>query len=60
MLEHVPAWLGKALKAVRAGHGKLTIARVGGEGMLGKGGFALSSPAFRDGEPLDPCFTAGE
>ena len=27
MLEHVPAWLGKALKNVRAGHGKLTIAR---------------------------------
>ena len=60
MLENVPAWLGKALKAVRPGHGKLTIARVGGEGVLGKGGFRLTSPAFSDGEPLDPCFTAHE
>lgn len=60
MLEHVPAWLGKALKNVRAGHGKLTIVRVGGEDVLGKGGFRLTSAAFRDGEPLDPCFTATE
>ena len=60
MLEHVPAWLGKALKNVRAGHGKLTIARVGGEDVLGKGGFRLTSPAFRDGEELDPCFTSDE
>ena len=50
MLEHVPAWLGKVLQSVRAGHGKLTIARVGGEDVLGKGGFRLTSPAFRDGE----------
>ena len=28
MLEHVHAWLGKVLKNVRAGHGKLTIVRV--------------------------------
>jgi len=60
MLEHVPAWLGKALKTVRAGHGKLTIVQIGGEDVLGKGGFRLTSPAFRDGEPLDPCFTADE
>jgi Raf kinase inhibitor-like YbhB/YbcL family protein len=60
MLEHVPAWLGKALKNVRAGHGKLAIARLGGEGVLGKGGFTLTSPAFGDGEPLDPSFTADE
>jgi Raf kinase inhibitor-like YbhB/YbcL family protein len=60
MLEHVPAWLGKALKTVRAGHGKLTIVQIGGEDVLGKGGFRLTSPAFRDGESLDPCFTADE
>jgi Raf kinase inhibitor-like YbhB/YbcL family protein len=60
MLEHVPAWLGKALKTVRAGHGKLTIVQIGGEDVLGKGGFRLTSPAFHDGEPLDPCFTADE
>jgi len=60
MLEHVPAWLGKVLKNVRPGHGKLTIVRLGGEDILNNGGFRLSSPAFRDGEELDPCFTADE
>ena len=60
MLEHVPAWLGKALKNVRAGHGNLAIARLGGEDLLNRGGFKLTSPAFRDGEELDPSFTAGE
>ncbi|MBC7158850.1 MAG: YbhB/YbcL family Raf kinase inhibitor-like protein [Porphyrobacter sp.] len=60
MLEHVPAWLGKALRRVRAGHGKLAIARLGEEGLLGKGGFALRSAAFQDGEALDPSFTADE
>jgi len=60
MLEHVPAFLGRALKSVRAGHGKLAIARLGGEETLGKGGFALTSAAFEDGEPLDPTFTADE
>ena len=60
MLEHVPAWLGKALKNVRAGHGKLAIAKLGGEGLIGKGGFSLSSAAFEDGGKLDPCFTADE
>ncbi|RKF18235.1 YbhB/YbcL family Raf kinase inhibitor-like protein [Altericroceibacterium spongiae] len=28
--------------------------------MLNKGGFSLRSAAFRDGEELDPCFTADE
>jgi len=28
--------------------------------MLDRGGFALKSPAFRDGGELDPCFTADE
>ena len=60
MLENVPAWLGKAIRNLRAGHGKLAVAGLAAEGMLGKDGFAVSSPAFRDGEPLDPCFTADE
>ena len=60
MLEHVPAFLGRALKNVRAGHGKLTVASLGGEETLGAGGFALTSPAFEDGEELDPMFTADE
>ena len=56
MLEHVPAWLGKALANVRAGADKLAIARP----ELG-GSFAamtLSSPAFADGARLPPRFTA--
>jgi len=60
MLEDVPAWLGKALRNVRAGHGKLAIARLGGEGLLHREGFALRSAAFQNGEELDPSFTADE
>ncbi|QDM40520.1 YbhB/YbcL family Raf kinase inhibitor-like protein [Altererythrobacter sp. TH136] len=60
MLEHVPAFLGRALKNVRAGHGKLAVARLGAEDTLHKGGFALTSAAFADGEELDPMFTADE
>jgi Raf kinase inhibitor-like YbhB/YbcL family protein len=60
MHENVPAWLGKALKNARAGHANLTIAQIGGEDVLNKGGFRLASPAFGDGEELDPCFTAEE
>ncbi len=60
MLEHVPAWLGKALRNVRAGHGKLAIARLGGEGLLNRDGFTLRSAAFQNNEPLDPSFTADE
>ena len=60
MLEHVPAWLGKALRNARAGHGKLAVARLGGEKTLHRDGFVLRSAAFEDGEPLDPSFTADE
>ena len=60
MLEHVPAWLGKALRNQRAGHGKLAVAKLGSEELLNAKGFTLSSPAFKDGEELDPCFTADE
>lgn len=60
MSQSVPAWLASSLKNVRDGHGKLTIAALAGERELGRGGFALSSPAFTDGAELDPSFTAQE
>ena len=60
MLEHVPEWLGRALRNVRAGHAKLAVAKLGEQSMIGKGGFKLSSAAFADGAALDPCFTADE
>ena len=45
---------------MRAGHTKLVAAKLGGEDLLGKGGFSLSSAAFRAQEELDPSFTADE
>lgn len=60
MLEHVPAWLGKALRNARAGHGNLAVAKLGGEDALHAGNFRLQSAAFVDGERLDPMFTADE
>ena len=56
MLEHVPQWLGHALRGLRAGADKLCILQP----ELG-GSFAalqLSSPAFADGARLPPRFTA--
>ena len=60
MLQDVPAWLGKALRNARAGHGGLAVARLADEGTLHRDGFALRSAAFADGEALDPSFTADE
>ena len=60
MLENVPAWLGSALRDARAGHAGLAVARLGGENLLNRDGFRLRSPAFDDGENLDPSFTADE
>ena len=60
MLDQVPAWLGKALPDVRAGHAKLAVARLGGEDMLHRDSFRLRSAAFRNGDELDPSFTAEE
>ena len=56
MLEHVPHWLGHALRNVRAGADKLCIAQpeLGG----GFGTLELSSPAFANGAKLPPRFTA--
>jgi hypothetical protein len=56
MLEHIPHWLGSALRGVRAGADKLCIVQP----ELG-GSFAaleLSSPAFANGGRLPPRFTA--
>lgn len=64
MLEHVPAWLGQALRGLRAGADALVIARPGlapgGDHQAGAG-FAtltLTSPAFAHEARLPPRFTA--
>jgi len=56
MLEHIPAWLGKALGDVRAGMEKLAIVRAAPD--AGLPSLALSSPAFGDGARLPERFTA--
>jgi phosphatidylethanolamine-binding protein (PEBP) family uncharacterized protein len=55
----LPDWLAAALPEA-ARHPGLAIASLGDAKTLGRGGFALTSPAFRGGEQLDPCFTAKE
>ena len=60
MSNTAPSWLQAKLGSPRAGHAGLALARFGDERSLGRGGFALSSPAFKDGQELDPCFTADE
>jgi Raf kinase inhibitor-like YbhB/YbcL family protein len=54
-----PDWLHSVLPAA-ARHAGLAINSLGDARGLGKGGFALTSPAFDAGEELDPCFTADE
>lgn len=56
MLEHVPHWLGSAMRGLRAGADKLCIAQV----ELGPSieSIHLSSPAFAHGGRLPPRFTA--
>ncbi|MGB7408126.1 MAG: YbhB/YbcL family Raf kinase inhibitor-like protein [Pontixanthobacter sp.] len=60
MPAEVPTWLASALIRPHAGHAKLTVARLADEKTFGRGGFKLTSPAFDNGEALDPCFTADE
>lgn len=60
MSQPVPAWLAPAFKNVRGGHGKLTVTTLAGENEFRRSGFSLGSPAFADGEALDPSFTAQE
>lgn len=56
MLEHVPQWLGQAMRGLRAGADKLCIVQpeLGGD----FGPIALSSTAFANGGRLPPRFTA--
>jgi Raf kinase inhibitor-like YbhB/YbcL family protein len=56
MLEHVPHWLGHALRGVRAGADKLCIVQPELGGAFER--LDLSSPAFADGARLPPRFTA--
>lgn len=56
MLEHLPAWLGRALGDVRAGMDGLGIVRLGLD--AGLPALDLSSPAFADGARLPERFTA--
>lgn len=55
MLEKIPHWLGSALGNVRAGHDKLTLARLD---LDRAASLDLSSPAFAPGDRLPPRFTA--
>lgn len=54
MLEHIPQWLGRALGSVRAGHGKLAVARVESP----PSDLSLTSSAFAPGAPLPEWCTA--
>ena len=55
MLEHVPGWLGHALRGWRAGADKLAVAQ---PGLVAPAAIDLTSPAFADGGRLPPRFTA--
>lgn len=54
-----PSWLAPHVPAP-ARHPGLAIAKLGSAKALARGGFALTSPAFRGGEELDGSFTAAE
>ncbi|RJY09954.1 YbhB/YbcL family Raf kinase inhibitor-like protein [Aurantiacibacter aquimixticola] len=64
MPDTAPDWLAKALgkdaEKLGPGHAKLVAASLGSAEIIGKGGLAISSAAFRDRGELDPCFTADE
>lgn len=54
-----PTWLAPHVPA-SARHPGLAIAKLGSAQTIARAGFALTSPAFAAGEPLDPSFTAEE
>ena len=54
-----PDWLTSQVPAP-ARHPGLAMAKLGSAQTLARGGFALTSPAFRGGDELDPSFTAVE
>ena len=56
MLQHLPHWLGEAMRTVRAGSDRLTLATLGTASELPT--LELTSPAFGDGDPIPVRFTA--
>ncbi|MFV0644510.1 MAG: YbhB/YbcL family Raf kinase inhibitor-like protein [Sphingomonadaceae bacterium] len=65
MSDTIPDWLAGTLAKTQGGDARLAISnlaisKLGSGKTLARGGFALKSAAFRDGEELDPCFTADE
>ena len=58
-MSDLPDWVAAKLPPA-ARHSGLAIASLGDAKTLGRGGFALTSPAFENGEERDPCFTAKE
>lgn len=60
MPDTAPAWLAAAIPGSPDGLGALAIASLAEEKHLGRGGLALKSAAFGNGEELDPSFTAIE
>ena len=60
MADSAPEWLVAALPGLASGHGSLAAPQLAAAGTFGKSGFTLTSPAFANGEPLDPSFTADE
>jgi len=54
-----PGWLAPHVP-VPARHPGLAIAKLGSAQAFARGGFALTSPAFRGGDELDASFTAAE
>lgn len=53
-------WLSAVLPASCPANSGLAVARFATRETIGRSGFALTSPAFGQGEELDPCFTADE
>ncbi|MFN4113954.1 MAG: YbhB/YbcL family Raf kinase inhibitor-like protein [Sphingomonadaceae bacterium] len=60
MADSAPEWLVAALPGLASGHGALAAGQLAAAGTIAKSGFSLTSPAFANGEPLDPSFTADE
>ena len=60
MPDTAPQWLVNALPDLMGSHDALTAAQVAAAEKIGKGGFVLTSPAFANGDLLDPSFTADE
>lgn len=54
MLEHLPHWLGHAMRGVRSGHEKLAVVKVGAT----SSGIQVTSPAFQTGGQLPVWTTA--